>query len=139
MRERAWACGLAMAVLGVGTVSCPKREVPSLSPTKPPGPPIFAGNLTSGGRLLKFEKAKYPRELRHLGYQEVHLRCRVLEDGTVTGITYEGGPMLLFPAARAAVERWRYEPLRVYDPFTGKSNAITFINWVSVPFYGASP
>ena len=139
MRDGAWACRLVIAVLSVGTVSCSMCDVPNLSPPKPPGLPIFAGNLTSGGRLLNFKKAKYPAELRHLGYQEVRLRCKVLEDGTVTEITYEGGQLLLFPAARAAVERWRYAPRRLYDPFTGKSNAISYINSVQVPFYGLWP
>ena len=134
----AWICGLAVPVLLAGMGSCRQREAVDLPRPKPPGLPIFAGNRTSGGRLLHFEKAEYPVQLRHLGYQTVLLKCRVLEDGTVTGISLEGGPAQLFPAARAAVERWRYDPLRLYDPFTGKSNAISYVSSIQISFYGTS-
>src|SRR5215471_8582614 len=142
-RRAVLICVLGIAVLYVGVASrlLFRRELQSLdmrSP-KPPGPPIFAGNRTSGGRLLHFVKPEYPPELRDLGYQTVRLRCRVLEDGTVSEISHDGGPVDLFPYAKAAVERWRYEPLRQYDPFTGRSEAITKIDSIQVPFYGTWP
>jgi hypothetical protein len=117
------------------------QEVQSLNirPPKPPRPPIFAGNLTTSGQALHIVKPKFPRELRYLGYQTVSLRCRVAQDGTISEITYVNGPAELVPYAKAAVERWRYEPTRVYNPYTGKSDSVTVIVDVQVPFFGRWP
>jgi hypothetical protein len=117
------------------------QEIRSLNirPPKAPGPPIFAGNLTTGGHALYIVRPKYPRELRHLGYQIVSLRCRVAQDGTISEIRYVNGPEDLVPYAKAAVERWRYEPTRLYNRYTGKSDTVAVIVDVQVPFYGRWP
>ncbi len=135
-------CSSGIAALSAGLAShlLLYRQPQSLEIRLPkaPGPPIFAGNLTSGGRLVHFVKPEYPVELRHLGYQEVRIRCEVLKDGTVAGITYEGGPAELFPYAKAAVGHWRYEPLRLYSPYTGRTENIGHVNTLLVPFYATS-
>lgn len=144
MRRRAiLICPVGITALCAGVASrlLLPQEVRSLNirPPKPPGPPIFAGNLTSGGHALHVVRPKYPRELRYLGYQTVGLRCWVAQDGTISEITYVNGPAELVPYAKAAVERWRYEPTRLYNPYTGKSDAVTVIVDVQVPFYGRWP
>jgi len=135
-------CLLGIAALSAGVVShlLLRRQSQWLNIRlpKPPGPPIFAGNLTSGGQLVHFVKPEYPVELRRLGYKEVRIRCEVLKDGTVAGITYEGGPAELLPYAKAAVEHWRYEPLRLYSPYTGRTEKIGYVNTILVRFHPTS-
>lgn len=85
-------------------------------------------------RLIHHVQPEYPLELRHPGYQEVRSRCMVLKDLTVAGITHGGGAAALFPSAKAAVERWRYEPPRLSSPYTGRAESIGNINIVLVSF-----
>ena len=84
--------------------------------------------------MLHIKKPRYPADLRYLGNQTVRLRCTVLEDGRVAEIIYQDGPVQLVPLARAAVAQWRYEPLRLYSPFTGRSDAVKFITTIDLRF-----
>ena len=144
MRSRArLVCLVGITVLCAAVASrllLPRQVRPlDVRPPNPPGPPIFAGNLATGGQALHIVRPKYPRELRYLGYQTVNLRCRVAQDGTISGVTYVNGPAELVPYAKAAVERWRYEPTRLYNPYTGRRDAVPVIVDVQVPFYGRWP
>ena len=38
-------------------------------------------------------------------------------------VEYVNGPAELVPYAKAAVERWRYEPTRLYNPYTGRRDS----------------
>jgi hypothetical protein len=141
--RRAVIGGLAIVVpcAGVASILLSRRvaEPPRLAAPKPPGPPIFAGNLTAGGRLLHSVKPNYPPALRYLGYQRVLLRCVIAEEGTVEKITYVSGPSELLPYAMAAVAQWRYQPVRLYNPCVGKSRAISVATEIEVPLHGPWP
>jgi hypothetical protein len=125
-------------ILAIGAVlltsSCRQADSIELRALKPPGLPIFAGNWSSGGRLLRMEKPRCPADLRCRGVQTIRLKCTILEDGSVSKITFQDGPVLLLPSALAAVARWHYEPLRIYDPLTGKSTPHSFITEVHLRF-----
>ncbi len=112
------------------------RLVPScgLPHPKTPGLPIFAGHWSSGGRLLHTFRPEYPLRLRQHGFQRVVVSGIVREDGSVGGVTFDSGAEQLFPYAKSAVEKWRYEPLRVFDPFTGRSRAVSFGTSMEVSF-----
>ncbi|MGA3097220.1 MAG: energy transducer TonB [Bryobacteraceae bacterium] len=115
-------------------VSCRRSDSLDLRAPKPPGVPIFAGDTLRTPRLLHMEKPRYPAELRYLGAQTVRLRCRILEDGRVVDIAFESGPEPLWPYARAAVAQWRYEPVRLYSPFTGRSAPQAVVVMIEVRF-----
>jgi hypothetical protein len=85
------------------------------------------------------EKPWYPADLRHLGSQVVRLRCTVLQDGEAAAVTYVSGPVQLLPYARAALAQWRFEPMRLYSPYTGRTDAVAFITSIDVPFYARWP
>jgi len=124
-------------ILAIGallmTSACRQADSIELRAPKPPGLPIFAGNWSSGGRLLSMEKPRCPADL-HCGAETIRLKCTILEDGSVSQITFQDGPVLLFPSALAAVAQWRYEPLRMYSPMTGKSTPQSFITEVHLRF-----
>ena len=120
-------------------VSCRQPDSLDLRAPKPRGVPIWAGDTLGTPRLLHMEKPRYPAELRHLGVQTVRLRCRILEDGRVADITFESGPEPLWPYARAAVAQWRYEPIRVYSPLTGRSTPQAVIDTIEVRFEPRNP
>jgi hypothetical protein len=126
---------VATVVLCFGAASCRRSEELVLPIPKPPGRPIFAGDRIGGGRLLRFQKAKYPKALRHLGYQTVRVNVVVLEDGTLSEVTYQTGPTELLPATLAALKHWRYEPLRLFDPYTGRSEAVRFGTTIEMTFW----
>jgi hypothetical protein len=70
--RKALVGALAIVVLcvGVASILLSRRvaEPPRIPAPKPPGPPIFAGNRTTGGRLLHSVRPEYPPALRYLGY-----------------------------------------------------------------------
>jgi hypothetical protein len=124
-------------ILAVGAVlqlvSCRQPETLELHAPKPPGLPIFAGVSNGGGRLQDMERLRIPAN-RYLGANTMQLKCRVLEDGSVSEITLQNGPAELLPFARAAVARWRYEPFRIYDFMTGRNTAQAAITVIVLRF-----
>jgi TonB family protein len=63
------------------------------------------------GKLISHSEPFYPADARSRRVQgSVQLRARVGRTGQVVGVTPVSGPLLLFPAAVAAVREWRYEP-----------------------------
>lgn len=114
--------------------SCRQPETRELHAPKPPGLPIFVRVSNNGGRLLHMERPRIPANLRYLGANTVQLKCRVLEDGSVSEITLQNGPAELLPFARAAVARWRYEPFRIYDFMTGRNTAQAAITVIVLRF-----
>ena len=125
-------------ILAVGAVlqlvSCRQPETLELHAPKPPGLPIFARVSNSGGRLLHMERPRYPAHLRYLGSHTVQLKCTILENGSVSEITFLNGPPVLVPLARAAVARWQYEPFRIYDFMTGRNTAQAAITVIHLRF-----
>jgi hypothetical protein len=115
-------------------LSCHQPDTLDLHAPKPSGLPIFAGDWSSGGRLLHMERPRYPADLHYLGVQTVRLKCTILEDGSVSEITLQNGPAQLLPFARAAVARWRYDPLRIYNPMTGRSTPQAIITVIDLRF-----
>jgi TonB family protein len=66
------------------------------------------------GKLIAHSEPFYPAEARSRGIEgSVELRARVGRTGGIVGVTPVSGPLLLFPAAVAAVREWRYEPTYV--------------------------
>jgi hypothetical protein len=123
-----------VTIVLLSSLSCRQPECLDLEPPKPPGLPIFAGDRLDGARLLHVERPLYPAGLRHLGTQTVRLRGTILEDGTVIDISYMTGPPQLFPFARAAAARWRYEPVRLFNPFAGKSDLVRIFTVMEMRF-----
>jgi hypothetical protein len=80
------------------------------------------------------ERPRYPAELRYVAVQTVRLKCKILEDGSVAEMVFEDGPERLLPLARAALARWRYEPVRLYDPLTGQSTPVPVITIIDLRF-----
>jgi hypothetical protein len=64
----------------------------------------------------------------------VRLKCKILEDGSVAEMVAEDGLEQLLPLARAALARWRYEPVRFYSPLTGKSTPVPVITTIDLRF-----
>ena len=63
------------------------------------------------GKLIAHSEPFYPAEARSRGIEgNVELHARVGRTGQVVGVTPVSGPLLLFPAAVAAVREWRYDP-----------------------------
>ena len=63
------------------------------------------------GKLIAHSEPFYPADARSRGIEgSVQLRARIGRTGRVVGVTPVSGPLLLFPAAVAAVREWRYEP-----------------------------
>ena len=115
-------------------VSCQQSDTPGLHAPEPPDLPVFAGDWSCGGRLLHMEKPRYPAELRYLGDQTVRLKCTILEDGSVSEITLQNGLRQLLPIAHATVARWRYQPVRIYNPMTGSSTPQAIITEIHLRF-----
>jgi hypothetical protein len=133
-----WVNNIMRLIAAIGglllTVSRHQADSLKLRAPKPPGLPIFAGNWSIGGRLSHMERPRYPADFCYLGDQTVGLKCTILEDGSVSDVTFQNGPAQLFSAALAAVARWRYEPVRIFDPMTGRSTAQAFITDIHLRF-----
>jgi hypothetical protein len=133
-----WGQTIMRLILVIGAlllpVSCHQPDRLDLHAPKPAGLPVFAGDWSSGGRLLHMERPRYPADLRYLGDQTVRLKCTILADGSVSEITLQNGPRQLLSVARAAVARWRYEPVRIYNPMTGRSTPQAIITEIHLRF-----
>ncbi|MFN7995498.1 MAG: hypothetical protein U0Q18_17945 [Bryobacteraceae bacterium] len=125
---------LALLSMALVVTACRQTEENVIRPPKAPGLPIFAGDQLGSNRLLRKTSPEYPAALRGLGRQTVRLKFALLEDGRATDESYISGPEVLLPFARAALARWRYEPVRIYSPYIGKTEAVRVIAEADVRF-----
>lgn len=97
------------AVSASGAIAISSRRTLEIAP-RSSGAPRGAERVVVG-RLISHSEPFYPAEARsHHVQGSVQLRARVGRTGQVVGVTPVSGPLLLFPAAVAAVREWRYEP-----------------------------
>ena len=101
------ANGVPLIVLGQNTVP-------------PPPPPtresrtvrrIFRGGVVEAALVIYAPKPEYPPLARQARIQgTVKMQAVIATDGTIQELKVLSGHPLLIPAARQAVERWRYQP-----------------------------
>jgi TonB family protein len=114
-RWKAWfhavACGLVVLTTGAGVAGA----VPLLVIADgPQGEANGAGKSAPGSepRLVHKVNPVYPEEAKKNKIEgQVLLDVRVGRDGTVVAVSVKSGHEALAPAAVAAVQQWKYEPI----------------------------
>lgn len=78
----------------------------------PPAPEaLVIGGEVQAARLIHLVPPKYPKKARNAHVQgRVVLEATIARDGTVSGLRYISGPLILVPTVEKAVREWRYRP-----------------------------
>lgn len=104
-------------VLAALMIIVPAARAQATSTTPAPRNPAEASGVIQPTKLIHSVAPKYPKDAKAAHVEgTVVLKVKITKEGTVTDVEFVSGPDALKDAAIAAVQKWKYEPMK----FKGK-------------------